>query len=134
MYRLAVVSLLLFGAVSLSQGQLTYAKIDVPGAVATEARGINNFGEIVGFYKTVACTDYEIEVPNCYTKGLKYLKGTFTRLMVPKASSISAPKDLQGKTVVVTKGTTNEQAMHILDKKFSLALNIVASPDHEQSW
>jgi glutamate/aspartate transport system substrate-binding protein len=57
-----------------------------------------------------------------------------TKLMVPKASTISAPKDLQGKTVVVTKGTTNEQAMHNLDKKFSLSLNIVASPDHEQSY
>src|ERR1700754_2640717 len=57
-----------------------------------------------------------------------------TKLMVPKASTISAPRDLQGKTVVVTKGTTNEQAMHTLDKKFSLSLNIVASPDHEQSY
>jgi glutamate/aspartate transport system substrate-binding protein len=57
-----------------------------------------------------------------------------TKLMVPKASIISAPKDLQGKTVVVTKGTTNEQAMHTIDKKFSLGLNIVASPDHEQSY
>jgi glutamate/aspartate transport system substrate-binding protein len=57
-----------------------------------------------------------------------------TKLMVPKASPISAPKDLQGKTVVVTKGTTNEQAMHTLDKKFALGLNIVASPDHEQSY
>jgi glutamate/aspartate transport system substrate-binding protein len=57
-----------------------------------------------------------------------------TKLMVPKASPISAPKDLQGKTVVVTKGTTNEQAMHALDKKFSLSLNIIASPDHEQSY
>src|SRR5881227_570120 len=57
-----------------------------------------------------------------------------TKLMVPKASTISAPTDLKGKTVVVTKGTTNEQAMHSVDKKFSLALNIVASPDHEQSW
>jgi glutamate/aspartate transport system substrate-binding protein len=57
-----------------------------------------------------------------------------TKLMVPKPSPISAPKDLQGKTVVVTKGTTNEQAMHTLDKKFSLSLNIVASPDHEQSY
>ena len=57
-----------------------------------------------------------------------------TKLMVPKASAISAPKDLQGKTVVVTKGTTNEHAMHTLDKKFSLSLNIVASPDHEQSY
>jgi glutamate/aspartate transport system substrate-binding protein len=57
-----------------------------------------------------------------------------TKLMVPKASSISAPKDLQGKTIVVTKGTTNEQAMHALDKKFALGLNIVVSPDHEQSY
>jgi glutamate/aspartate transport system substrate-binding protein len=57
-----------------------------------------------------------------------------TKLMVPKASPISAPKDLQGKTVVVTKGTTNEQAMHTIDKKFSLSLNIIASPDHEQSY
>jgi glutamate/aspartate transport system substrate-binding protein len=57
-----------------------------------------------------------------------------TKLMVPKASTISAPKDLQGKTVVVTKGTTNEQAMHALDKKFALGLNIVVAPDHEQSY
>ncbi len=57
-----------------------------------------------------------------------------TKLMVPKASAIAAPKDLQGRTVVVTKGTTNEQAMHNIDKKFSLSLNIVASPDHEQSY
>jgi glutamate/aspartate transport system substrate-binding protein len=57
-----------------------------------------------------------------------------TKLMVPKDSTISAPKDLQGKTVVVTKGTTNEQAMHALDKKFSLGLNIVTGADHEQSY
>src|ERR1700688_1378956 len=57
-----------------------------------------------------------------------------TKLMVPKTSTISAPRDLQGKTVVVTKGTTNEQAMHAVDKKFALGLNIVASPDHEQSY
>src|ERR1700753_293927 len=57
-----------------------------------------------------------------------------TKLMVPKASTISAPKDLQGKTVVVTKGTTNEQAMHAVDTKFSLGLNIVTAADHEQSY
>src|SRR5437868_8297946 len=48
-----------------------------------------------------------------------------TKLMVPKASSVSAVTDLKGKTVVVTKGTTNEQAMHNVDKKFSLVLNII---------
>src|SRR6201985_1232038 len=56
-----------------------------------------------------------------------------TKLMVAKESPIAAPKDLQGKTVVVTKGTTNEQAMHSVDKKFSLGLKIVTADDHEQS-
>src|SRR3981189_1580875 len=46
-----------------------------------------------------------------------------TKLMVAKASGISGAPDLKGKTVVVTKGTTNEQAMHNVDKKFSLGLN-----------
>ncbi len=57
-----------------------------------------------------------------------------TKLMVAKDSAISAPKDLQSKTVVVTKGTTNEQAMHALDKKSNLGLNIVTASDHEQSY
>src|SRR5271170_3326170 len=57
-----------------------------------------------------------------------------TKLMVPKASTASAVTDLKGKTVVVTKGTTNEQAMHNADKKYALGLNIVTSPDHEQSY
>jgi glutamate/aspartate transport system substrate-binding protein len=57
-----------------------------------------------------------------------------TKLMVPKTSTISAPKDLAGKTVVVTKGTTNEAAMHAVDKKFSLGLTIITAADHEQSY
>jgi glutamate/aspartate transport system substrate-binding protein len=57
-----------------------------------------------------------------------------TKLMVPKDATYSAPKDLQGKTIVVTKGTTNEQAMHALDKKFALGLRIITSSDHEQSY
>jgi glutamate/aspartate transport system substrate-binding protein len=57
-----------------------------------------------------------------------------TKLMVPKASTVSGATDLKGKTVVVTKGTTNEQAMHAVDRKFALGLNIIASPDHEQSY
>src|SRR5262249_37587247 len=57
-----------------------------------------------------------------------------TKLMVPKASNVQSVTDLKGKTVVVTKGTTNEQAMHNADKKFSLGLNIVTAPDHEQSY
>src|SRR3954468_8152703 len=43
-----------------------------------------------------------------------------TKLMVRKASPIAAVTDMKGKTVVVTKGTTNEQAMQNADKKYSL--------------
>lgn len=57
-----------------------------------------------------------------------------TKLMVPKASGVNQVADLKGKTVVVTKGTTNEQAMHNVDAKQQLGLNIVTSPDHEQSY
>jgi glutamate/aspartate transport system substrate-binding protein len=57
-----------------------------------------------------------------------------TKLMVPKGSPILAAADLKAKTVVVTKGTTNEQAMHAVDQKLALGLKIVASPDHEQSY
>src|SRR6478735_1455454 len=52
-----------------------------------------------------------------------------TKLMVAKAAAINAVTDLKGKTVVVTKGTTNEQAMQNADKKFALGLKIVTSPD-----
>jgi len=57
-----------------------------------------------------------------------------TKLMVPKASGVTAVTDLKGKTVVVTKGTTNAQAIHNADKKFSLGLTVVTADDHEQSY
>src|SRR5947209_4165833 len=57
-----------------------------------------------------------------------------TKLMVPKTSSVAAVTDLKGKTVVVTEGTTNEQAMHNVGKKFALGLNIVTAADHEQCY
>jgi glutamate/aspartate transport system substrate-binding protein len=57
-----------------------------------------------------------------------------TKLMVPKASNVQSVTDLKGKTVVVTKGTTNEQAMHNADKKFALGLNVITAADHEQSY
>jgi glutamate/aspartate transport system substrate-binding protein len=57
-----------------------------------------------------------------------------TKLMVPRASAVAAIGDLKGKTIVVTKGTTNEQAIAAADKKFSLGLKIVTGEDHEQSY
>jgi glutamate/aspartate transport system substrate-binding protein len=57
-----------------------------------------------------------------------------TKLMVPKAAAVSGITDLKGKTIVVTKGTTNEQAIQAADKKFALGLKIVTADDHEQSY
>ena len=61
-----------------------------------------------------------------------YVAGT--KLMVPKGSAVSGITDLKGKTIVVTRGTTNERAIEIADKKFSLGLVVVATADHEQSY
>lgn len=57
-----------------------------------------------------------------------------TRLMVPKAARVSGIADLKGKTIVVTKGTTNERAIQTADKKFALGLKIVTADDHEQAY
>jgi glutamate/aspartate transport system substrate-binding protein len=57
-----------------------------------------------------------------------------TKLMVPKAAAVSAIGDLKGKTIVVTKGTTNEPAIANADKKLALGLTIITADDHEQSY
>jgi glutamate/aspartate transport system substrate-binding protein len=56
-----------------------------------------------------------------------------TRLMVPKASSVASYRDLVGKPVVVTAGTTNEAALRTLSQKQKLDIKIVSAPDHAQS-
>src|SRR5262249_12877180 len=57
-----------------------------------------------------------------------------TKLMVPKASRVQSVNELKGKTVVVTKGTTNEQAMHNADKKFSPGLKLITADHPAQSY
>ena len=63
---------------------------------------------------------------------LIYVAGT--KLMTGKTSGITTPESLKGKTLIITKGTTNEQVMRALDAKLKLGLNFVVSPDHEQSY
>ena len=83
-----ILSTLVVTASTLTFAQtFSYAPINVPGAVATEARGINNNGEIVGFYKTAACQDNEVKVPSCPTKGFKYVNGSYIKLMVPNSTA-----------------------------------------------
>ncbi len=86
MKRLIPASVLCLPLTLLAQ-TFTYAPINVPGAAATEARGINTSGEIVGFYKSASCTDYDVKVPNCPTHGFKYVNGSYIKLMVPNSVS-----------------------------------------------
>lgn len=87
MFR-SILSAFVLTASTLTFAQtFSYAPINVPGAVQTEARGINNNGEIVGLYKTASCQDYDITVPSCPTKGFKYVNGSYIKLMVPNSTS-----------------------------------------------
>jgi glutamate/aspartate transport system substrate-binding protein len=57
-----------------------------------------------------------------------------TKLMVHQGSSIQSFRDLQGKTVVVTKGTTNEKAMRDIATKFHVNFKLVEGSDHADSY
>jgi glutamate/aspartate transport system substrate-binding protein len=57
-----------------------------------------------------------------------------TKLMVPKASKVTSYRDLAGKTVVVTSGTTNEAALRTLSDKQKLGINVVSERDHAESF
>jgi glutamate/aspartate transport system substrate-binding protein len=57
-----------------------------------------------------------------------------TKLMVKRGSGIRSYKDLRGKVVVVTAGTTNEQVMKRINQQFNVGMNIVSARDHEESY
>jgi glutamate/aspartate transport system substrate-binding protein len=57
-----------------------------------------------------------------------------TKLMVKKGSPIKSFRELAGKTVVVTSGTTNEKTMRELAAKFNVAYKLVVSRDHAESF
>jgi glutamate/aspartate transport system substrate-binding protein len=57
-----------------------------------------------------------------------------TKMMVPVAAIWHDFRDLKGRKVVVTRGTTNEQALKALDQKFKLGITLLESPDHEESY
>ena len=57
-----------------------------------------------------------------------------TKLMVRRSSPISSFRDLVGKSVVVTAGTTNEKAMRDLMHKFKLKFRLLVARDHAESY
>ena len=59
---------------------------------------------------------------------------TGTKLLVRRASGIRYFRDLQGKTVVLTRGTVQAQAIPRLAERQKLAIKFVTAEDHRQSF
>jgi glutamate/aspartate transport system substrate-binding protein len=57
-----------------------------------------------------------------------------TKLLVKRGSPVRSFRDLRGKTVAVTAGTTNEQTMRDLSRKFGVDYRIVLARDHAESF
>jgi glutamate/aspartate transport system substrate-binding protein len=57
-----------------------------------------------------------------------------TKLLVKTGSPIKSFRDLAGKKVVVTAGTTNEKTMRELSAKFKIDMALSVAPDHAASF
>ena len=57
-----------------------------------------------------------------------------TKLMVKRGAKIASYRDLSGKTVVITAGTTNAAALKTLSDKQGLGIRLVTAPDHAASF
>jgi ABC-type amino acid transport substrate-binding protein len=59
---------------------------------------------------------------------------TGTKLLVRKGSPVKSVRDLRGKTIAVTRGTTNEAAIRAFAEKQKLGITFLASEDHKASF
>ncbi|WP_457107243.1 amino acid ABC transporter substrate-binding protein [Methylobacterium sp. P5_C11] len=57
-----------------------------------------------------------------------------TQLLVKRGAGIASYRDLGGKTVVVTAGTTNEKAVRDLLVRLRIDAKVVTAPDHAASY
>jgi glutamate/aspartate transport system substrate-binding protein len=57
-----------------------------------------------------------------------------TRLLVKRGSPIRSYRNLAGRTVVVTAGTTNDQAMQEIARRFKIDFKIIRQKDHSESY
>ncbi len=58
---------------------------------------------------------------------------TGTRFLVKSSSPVKSIKDLAGKTVVSTTGTTNVRVMRALNEERKLGFNLIGAKDHAES-
>lgn len=68
-----------------------FVSIDVADSVETQVRGVNEYGEIVGFFRKAnsACPIQgpSLQVPSCNVRGFKIENGRLIKLMVPGSVS-----------------------------------------------
>jgi glutamate/aspartate transport system substrate-binding protein len=57
-----------------------------------------------------------------------------TKILVPRSSTIASYRDLRDKTIVVTAGTTNEEAVRAISEKQDLAIKFLVGKDHAESF
>jgi glutamate/aspartate transport system substrate-binding protein len=59
---------------------------------------------------------------------------TGTKLLVKKSARVKSYRDLKGKTVVVTQGTTNERVIKALSDRENLGIKFLNAKDHAESF
>lgn len=59
---------------------------------------------------------------------------TGTKLMVRKDSGYRSLRDLKGRTIVFTRGTVQDKALHALSEQQKLNINFVTGDDHKESF
>jgi glutamate/aspartate transport system substrate-binding protein len=57
-----------------------------------------------------------------------------TKLLVKRGSPIRSYRNLAGRTVVVTAGTTNEKALQEIARRFKIDFQIIKQKDHSESY
>jgi glutamate/aspartate transport system substrate-binding protein len=78
---------------------------------------------------TTNTRDRQKQVAFAYTSFVAGIK-----MLARTSSNINSVEDLRGKKIVVTKGTTSEKMINTLNDERLLKLQIIVSPDHDESF
>jgi glutamate/aspartate transport system substrate-binding protein len=57
-----------------------------------------------------------------------------TKLLAKKSSRVKSYRDLKGKMIVVTQGTTNERILKVLSEKENLGIKFFNARDHDEAF
>ena len=123
---------LCLGVVAQIQRELQGAPIQIAYAPVTSESRIEDVASGKVDLECGSTTDTPERRTRVAFSPLIFVAGT--KLMVLNGSSIRSPRDLAGRNLVVTAGTTNEATMRALDDKYKLGANILSAPDHEAAY